>query len=418
MAISSLFLYTSLFTSLFFEIFLLITYFEIREDLKFEKENAGKNVKRYPSVTIIIPCYNEQSTVIDTIKSLLSLDYPKDKISLMVVDDGSTDKTKEVVLKNFRNNKQIQIFSKENGGKHTALNFALERTSSELVGCLDADSFVDSTALRKIVPYFENDKVMAVTPSIRIHKPKTALQYVQKVEYSWGIFLRRLLSSMDALYVTPGPFSIFRTEVFKNLGGYKHAHHTEDMEMALRLQKNGYKIANSHSAHVYTVGPEKINGLYKQRVRWVYGFLNNVIDYKEMFFNKKYGNIGLFILPIATFSIFSTLYATGSLVWNLISKVPEQIAKYEAVGFNFGMPHFSSFSFNWFSLNLSMAFWVTAATLSLTFVILYLSLKLTEGKARFSKDVFYYLTLYIFIVPLWLAKATYSTILRKNISWK
>lgn len=418
MAISSLFLYTSLFTSLFFEIFLLITYFEIREDLKFEKENAGKNIKRFPSVTIIVPCYNEERTVVETIKSLLALDYPKDRISFLVIDDGSTDKTREVVLKNFGKNKQIQFFSKENGGKHTALNFALERTKSELVGCLDADSFVESDALKRIIPYFENEKIMAVTPSIRIHKPRTALQYVQKVEYTWGIFLRKLLSSMNALYVTPGPFSIFRTQVFKNLGGYRQAHHTEDMEMALRLQKNGYKIANSHSAHVYTVGPEKINGLYKQRVRWVYGFLNNVIDYKEMFFNKKYGNIGMFILPIATFSIFSTLFAAGSLVWSLVSKVPEQMAKYEAVGFNLGMPQFSNLSFDLLSFNLSMVFWITGATISLTFVILYLSLKLTEGRAKFGKDVFYYLTLYVFIVPLWLAKATYSTILRKNISWK
>ncbi len=352
----------------------------------------------------------------ETIKSILSLDYPEEFLRLIVIDDGSTDRTKAVVLENFRGNAQVEIFSKENGGKHSALNFALEKIDSELVGCLDADSFVEPSALRRIVPFFENEKIMAVTPSIRIHDPKTPLQYMQRVEYSWGIFLRRLLSSINALYVTPGPFSIFRTKVFKSIGGYRHAHHTEDMEMALRMQKNGYKIVNAHSAHVYTVGPDKLKKLYKQRVRWVYGFLNNAIDYKDMFFNKKYGNIGMFVLPIATFSIFTTLYAAGNLLWSIGSKIPEHYAKYQAVGFNLGMPNFSGI--NWFAFDLNTSFWITVTTLSLTFVILFISLQVANGKAKFGRDVFYYLTLYAFIVPLWLAKATYSTITRKNISWK
>lgn len=414
MAISNLFLYISLFSSLFFEIFLLITYFEIRDELKLEEGRGPKDIKRFPSVSIIVPCYNEEKTVSATINSLLSLDYPKNLLSLIVVDDGSTDNTQEI-LKGFKGHPQIQVFKKENGGKYTALNFALERIDSELVGCLDADSFVDSTALRRIVPYFDNEETMAVTPSIKIHEPKTVLQYVQRVEYSWGILLRRILSSMNALYVTPGPFSIFRTEVFRELGGYRHAHHTEDMELALRMQKKGYKIANSHNAYVYTVGPDKLKGLYKQRVRWAYGFLNNAIDYRDMYFNRQYGHIGVFILPMATFSIFSTLFAAGNFVWSMFMKIPDQVVKYQAVGFQLGAPHFS---FNWFSMNTGVMFWVTTTILLLTFAILFISLKVADGKARINKDVFYYLTLYIFIVPLWLAKATYSTIVRKDISWK
>lgn len=416
MAISSAILYISLFVSLFFEIFLLITYFEVKSEIDFERENGGKDIKHFPTTTIVVPCHNEERTVVDTIKSILALDYPKDKLRLMVIDDGSTDRTKAVVLEAFRGTPQVEIFSKENGGKHSALNFALEKIDSDLVGCLDADSFVEPSALKRIVTFFDNEKVMAVTPSIRIHDPKTPLQYMQRVEYSWGIFFRRLLSSINALYVTPGPFSIFRTKVFKSIGGYRHAHHTEDMEMALRMQKNGYKIVNAHSAHVYTVGPDRLKKLYKQRVRWVYGFLNNAIDYKDMFFNKKYGNIGMFVLPIATFSIFTTLYAAGNLLWSIGSKIPEHLAKYEAVGFNFGMPNFSNV--NWFAFDLNTSFWITVTTLSLTFVILYLSLKVANGKVKMGRDVFYYLTLYGFIVPLWLAKATYSTITQKKISWK
>lgn len=414
MDIASFTLYFTLFISLFFEVFLLITYFEAKQDLKREKiaENIGPS--RLPSVSIIVPCYNEERTVGKTLNSIFDLDYPKELLKVIAIDDGSTDSTLNT-LKSYSKYSNFQYFSKPNGGKHTALNFALEKIDTELVGCLDADSFVSPEALKRIIVHFEDPEVMSVTPSIRIHEPKTFFQYIQRVEYIWGIFLRRMLSSINALYVTPGPFSIFRRSVFKEIGGYKHGHYTEDMEMAMRLHKAGYKIANSTNAYVYTVGPAKFKHLYKQRVRWTYGFLNNVIDYKEMLFNPRYGNIGLFILPIATFSVFSTIYASTNLVWSLLGRIPSHVAKWQAVGFEFHMP-FAKFS--WFAMDTSMLTWIIFTTVFLSLVILSLSLKLVEGKPRFGKDVALYLVLYIFIVPLWLAKAAYSTVMRRDISWK
>lgn len=411
-----IFMYVWLFFSLFFEIFLLVTYFEVRAEMALESKLPEDGSREFPTVTIVVPCHNEERTVVGTIESLLALDYPKDKLSLLVVDDGSTDNTRAIVEEKFGNNSQIEIHTKENGGKYTALNFAIERAKSDLIGCLDADSFVEPTALKRMIPYFDKAETMAVIPSVKIWKPKSILQHIQKVEYSWGVFLRRLLSSLNALYVTPGPFSIFRTKVFRELGGYKHAHHTEDMEMALRMQKNNYRIVNSHSAHVYTVGPEKLKGLYKQRVRWTYGFLNNVIDYKSMFFNKNYGNIGMFILPIATFSIFAIIYTSFMFLISLIDKTAIQISKFNAVGFDFSLPSLSSI--NWFAFDTNSLFWVSAAVIALTLPILFLALKLSDGKAKFEKGIFYYFFVYIFIVPLWLTKAAYSTIVGQNISWK
>lgn len=410
--IQALILYCSLFTSLFFEVFLLITYLEVREELGLENEQVGKDIKWFPTVTIIVPCFNEEHTVDHTIHSLLNLDYPKDKLSIIVVDDGSTDGTRHRLAR-FENNPQINVLFKKNGGKYTALNLALERVQSDLVGCLDADSFVNSDALKKIVPFFDNASIMAVTPSIKVHNPTSVLQYVQKIEYSWGIFLRRMLSSLGALYVIPGPFSIFRAQVFRELGGYRQAHHTEDLEMALRLQKNHYKIVNSHGAHVYTSAPIQFPALYKQRVRWTYGFLNNVMDYKEMFFNKKYGHIGLFILPIATSSIFSILYIAGRALWNNLSSAFDALVKFQTVGFTWKSP-----TFDWFFINTGIVPFLTLSTIILTLVILYLSIKLAEGKFRLTKGIFYYLTIYIFIVPLWLTKAVFSTIFKKQINWR
>src|SRR3989344_7290003 len=113
--------YIILFISLNFEVFLLITYFENRKDIRKENRDFNRNLKRYPTVTIIVPCWNEEKTVSKTLHSLLHLDYPKDKLKIMVVDDGSKDNTWKVVQK-FKNHPQILLHKKENGGKYTALN--------------------------------------------------------------------------------------------------------------------------------------------------------------------------------------------------------------------------------------------------------------------------------------------------------
>lgn len=416
----SSFVYGSLFISLFFEVFMLITYFEVKDEIRREDEMTARFSKSrnpgdsYPSVTVIVPCYNEESTVDATIRSILALDYPQEKLSLILVDDGSQDGTWEALQK-FKGNPNIQVLRKENGGKHTAVNLALESVNTDLVGCLDADSFVTPEALRKIVPYFDDEKVMAVTPSIKIHEPKGILQHIQKTEYSWSIFLRRMLSSLGALYVTPGPFSIFRTRVFKELGGYKKAHLTEDMEMAMRMQKNHYKIVNSHGAHVYTVAPRKLRALVKQRVRWTYGFLNNAIDYRALFFKKEYGHFGMFIMPIATVSAVTSLAMVTRVVVAWGSSMWDALVRYQAVGFT---GRFQWPSFDWYFINTGVMPIVTITALVLTLVIIFFSIRMADGKFKFTKGLFYYLFLYAFLTPLWLVQSIFKTIFRRQISWR
>jgi cellulose synthase/poly-beta-1,6-N-acetylglucosamine synthase-like glycosyltransferase len=414
-ALQSLILYFSLFVSLFFEIFLLITYFESKEKLKLEKARGENGAPRFPTISIIVPCLNEASTVEKTIESIFSLNYPKDKLSLILIDDGSTDNTLEV-LKRFENKPNVRVFSKQNeGSKFSALNFGLSKVNTELVGCLDADSFVDPQALKHIIPYFNDEEIMAVTPSIKVFEPKTILQYVQKMEYTWGIFLRRMLSVIGALYITPGPFSIFRVKVFQDLGPYKQGHHTEDMEIAMRMQKHHYKIVNAVDAYVYTIAPKTLRPLHKQRVRWTYGFLKNAFDYKEMFLNKNYGHIGLFILPIATFSIFSTLYMTGTFLWSGVGRIGNAVTKYQAVGWTWP---FSNFSLDWFFINTGVFYIVATTTFLLALYLLFTAMRLANGKFAFGRDIVYYLTIYVFIVPLWLAKSVYNVVLDRKISWR
>jgi peptidoglycan-N-acetylglucosamine deacetylase len=407
--------YAFLFASLNFEVFLLITYFENRENIKEDGRLALREIANYPTVTIIVPCWNEQNTVSKTINSLLGLSYPQDKLKIMIVDDGSTDKTWETVQQ-FKSHPQIELYTKENGGKFTALNFGLSKLTTDLVGCLDADSYVSPDALRQIVTYFEDKEIMAVAPSIKLWEPKGPLQLLQKIEYGFGIFTRKMFHFMKAIYITPGPFSIFRRDVFLNLGGYKHAHQCEDIEMALRMQKNGYKIAHAHNAFVYTVAPNTIPKLLKQRVRWSHGFIKNAVDYKEMFFNKKYGNLGMIILPMAAVSVISIVFVSSVSVLSIIQWVANEYVRIQTVGFDFNF--INSMNFDWFYINTEIMALMGLVTTLGTISMIVISKIMSEGKFRPGMDLIYFMALYMFIAPIWIVKASWNAALGVRTTWR
>lgn len=408
--ISSLVMYVLLFCSLYFEIFLLTTYIEKRKTIK--TEYLKRNEENWPTTTIIVPCWNEGNTVIATVNSILNLDYPKDKLSIAIVDDGSTDNTLSV-LEIFKNNPQIKIYHKENGGKYTALNFGIENSNSELVGCLDADSFVQKDALKNMIPYFENKKIMAVVPAIRVHDAKNSLQKIQKIEYDLGCFLRKMLTYLNALHVTPGPFTIFRRKVFKQIGNYKHAHLTEDLEMALRMQKHNLKIANSHRSFVFTITPNTIKTLYKQRSRWAYGFLKNFTDYKSLLFKKEYGNISFFILPFALISIFSTLYFAINFAISNIDNIIRGIEKVQLVGVST-----NSLRFDWFYINTGIIPILSLFILLITIIMIWVSTKLSQEKIKMQPELVYFMFLYPIVAPFWIANAVFNAFISKTITWR
>ena len=399
-----------LFVTLYIEVFFLITYFEIME--KEKKVVVLPVQKKRPSVSIIVPVWNEETTVLKTIFSLLKLNYPKDKLFIFIVDDGSQDNTWNVIQR-FARNKQIKLLRKENGGKHTALNYALTFINSDLVGCLDADSFVHPEALNRIVTQFNNPEIMAVTPSVKIFEPKGILALVQKAEYMFGIFLRKVFNHLNAIYITPGPFSIFRLSVFKTIGFYHHAHNTEDMEIAMRMQKNHMKIGNAYNAYIYTIAPTNLFVLIKQRLRWSYGFIKNAIDYREMFFKPQYGNLGMVVLPAAGFSTISTMYFFGTTIINWISTLIIKIKEISAVGFSW-----TGFHFDLFYMNTDMIVFVSAIAVLGTFFIIMASRKLSEEKNRFGLDSLLFVMFYTSIAPLWISRAVFNAVFSKGTKWR
>jgi cellulose synthase/poly-beta-1,6-N-acetylglucosamine synthase-like glycosyltransferase len=403
-----------LFFTLYAQVLLLFTFFEKKSVFANTGGEGDAPLNRYPIVTVIVPVWNEEKTLGGTIESLLALDYPKDKLDIIIVDDGSTDGTKRVANE-YKKFPSVRVYSKTNGGKHTAVNLGISKAKGEFLGCLDADSFVDKDALSRIVRCFEDPKVMAVTPAIKVHTPENMLQKMQSVEYDMVIFLRKVYGSMNAIHVAPGPFSIFRKEVFDKLGGYVKAHNTEDMEFAMRMHKNHFPIANVYDSYVYTVTPKTVKGLYKQRLRWVYGFLENAKDYRTMIFNRKYGNLGMFTLPAAIISIFCALFFTGLAISRLFASITRRIAEMQAVGIplRFEWPHF-----DWFFVNTSeTSVVVYMLALSTIFVIL-VGKKLSEGNMKPNINMIYFFFFYGIIAPTWLFKAVYNVALNKKTTWR
>lgn len=407
--------YILLFISLFFEVFVLLIFLERRTEIFKPTTQRAINPSTLPFVTVMVPVFNEEKTVVKTIHSLSALNYPKNKLEILIINDGSTDNTARI-LKQFENNQRITVLTKENGGKHTALNYGLTYAKGSIVGCLDADSHVDQEALMHIVRGFNDTEVMAVVPAIKIGNPKTILQHTQAVEYTLSIFMRKIFSLIGSIFVTPGPFSFFRREVFDIVGPYKHAHNTEDLEICLRMQQHDMKIINAHESVVYTVSPATVKQLYKQRVRWIYGFLRNMKDYyRSFFFNPRHGHLGLFILPFSTIAVYSAVYFTVSLVINTVLSVIRKIGEYTATGLYFNFP---SFDFNWFYINTSIPVIVSLAMLVLIFCILLAGVKIAKEKFRISRGLLFYTFVYGFIASFWLLSATIQAFIARKPKWR
>ncbi|MBU2442360.1 MAG: glycosyltransferase [Nanoarchaeota archaeon] len=394
------------FVSLYTSIFFIITLIEHRNNI-----TKGEHPKKHPLVCIIVPCFNEESTVAKTIDSLLGLDYPMKKLEIIVVDDGSTDNTYKVA-KQYES-KGVKVFRKKNGGKYTALNLGLSKTKAEFVGALDADSFVDPKALKRMLPYFDNPKVMAVTPSLKIYNAKSWIQRIQRVEYALGIFFRKMYSLIGSINVTPGPFSIYRKVFFEKHGYYKKAHLTEDIEMALRIQTHHYWIENSVNAYVHTVGPSTFKDLYNQRKRWYSGFLKNTIDYKNIF-SRKQGNLGLYTMPLALISIailivsfFYMLYKFGESLWNMY--IYARAVEFDIFRFDL--------SFDLFMLNINTVLILGAVTLIIGVILIIIAAKLSKEHDKMVFSYIMYVIAYGFLFAFWWLVVLINSSAKKEVKW-
>ena len=405
--------YPFIFLGLYFEVFMLLTFLSTPARERRRRPATDKA----PKVAIIVPCWNEESTLDGTVKSLLALEYPRESLRIILVNDGSTDNTR-ALMDSYNGNPQITVVHKENGGKHSAINLGIEIAhDSEFVSCLDADSFVAPDALREMMSAFEDPHVAASTPAMSVFEPKTILEQMQNAEYIFGIALRHALSAVNGIYVTPGPFSVYRRSVIEKIGGFRHAHQAEDMEMALRMQREGYEIENSPRARVYTKVPKTVHKLIKQRTRWTTGFLRNVMtDYRDLVGNPKYGVLGIVVLPLG----FVAVIGGVSLFLLALAQLIKQVVHTYTITSGVPLLYILTprFSIEWFYAPLTFVTVISIVVSVISVGFMYVGRKVSNTQTELTMSIVGYALLYGLIAPFWLMRALFDVATGTRRAWR
>jgi len=261
--------------------------------------------KRFPSITFLVPAYNEEDSIASTLQALLEVDYPEDKKRILVINDGSKDNTADIVREFVKNHEQIQLLDKKNSGKADSLNQALKRVDTEIFAVTDADSYPAKDALMKMVGYFEDEKVGAVTSRVLVKNKSNFLEKKQDFDYVVIAWTRKLLDYVDSVYVTNGPLSIYRTDLAKSGGGFDPKNLTEDIEITWNILSRGYKTKMAYSAKVYTTVPSGLKQWINQRIRWNLGGLQTIAKYRK--FALKRNIFGYFVITYVTLSFVLAL---------------------------------------------------------------------------------------------------------------
>lgn len=302
-----------------------------------------------PPISVLIPAYNEESTIVDSVRSVLQLNYHEYEV--IVINDGAKDRTLEVLQSAFHlqlfpepsqnhlatqnvrgvyrspDYPKLKVIDKHNGGKADSLNTGVNYSIYPLLCCLDADSILQRNSLQEIIqPFLNNDKLVACGGTIRIANgatinngylekvdlPQNMLARFQIVEYLRAfLFGRQGWEPLNALLIISGAFGLFRKQAMIEAGGYRTSTIGEDMELIVRmhrlfrLQGKDYRISFISNPVCWTEAPEDLKTLKNQRIRWQRGLLESLWLNRELLFNRKGGAVSWVAFPF--FLLFDAL---------------------------------------------------------------------------------------------------------------
>jgi biofilm PGA synthesis N-glycosyltransferase PgaC len=260
-----------------------------------------------PKVSVLVPAWNEEVGVITTVQGLLKSSYKN--VEILVIDNASKDNTATNVKKLIRehkseNNIEVRYLYEGKQGKGHALNAGLAAATGDIIMSIDADCYVPPATIGNFVKYFSDPTVMAAVGNVRIGNTDTILGVVQYLEFLFSFYFKKAESLVNTIYIIGGAAGAFRREVFDQLGPYNVTNITEDIELSVRIQGAGMRIAYAPDALVYTEGATTLQGLMKQRLRWKRGRFETFQEHHYLFFSrdKKHNPIlAWFILPLALF---------------------------------------------------------------------------------------------------------------------
>lgn len=225
-----------------------------------------------PLVTVIVPAYNEERVIEDSVRRVLESDYRH--LQVIVADDGSKDRTSAIIAEAFAANPRVELLTLVNGGKAAALNRALKEARGAIIVALDADTQFEPQTISRLVRWFADPRIGAVAGNAKVGNRVNLVTRWQAVEYVTAQNLeRRALTKLDAIMVVPGAVGAWRREALDDVGGYPEDTLAEDQDLTIAIQRKGWKVAYDEEAVAWTEAPESFKALSKQRFRWSFGTL-------------------------------------------------------------------------------------------------------------------------------------------------
>ncbi len=250
-----------------------------------------------PKIAVVIPAYNEEKVIVRTIRSVMMSSYKN--LRIIVVDDGSTDKTYDVARAAYPADiasGRLTVLTKPNAGKAEALNFALPHLDEEIYAGIDADTVIAHDAVARLVPLFANPKIGAVAGNAKVGNKVNLWTRWQALEYITSQnFERRALDLFDVVVVVPGAIGAWRTSLVNAGGGYHSNTVAEDADLTMNILEQGYSSIYEDQALAFTEAPVTADGLMRQRFRWSFGILQAIWKHRGAF--TKHKALGLFALP-------------------------------------------------------------------------------------------------------------------------
>ena len=288
-----------------------------------------------PGVTVLIPANNEESVIVQTVTSVLLSDLMD--IHVIVVDDGSTDRTLELLQSNFGSNAAVQIIHQVNRGKAAALNQALSHAKTEIVITIDADTEIEPDAIRKLIRHFSNPTVGAVAGNVKVGNRSRWLTRWQALEYVTSQNMeKRAFDLLNCITVVPGALGAWRRQAIEAAGGITADTVAEDADLTIAIRRLGWRVTYDEEAIAWTEAPVTPKALIGQRFRWTFGTLQSFWKHGDTLFRPKYGTLGWISLPnIFVFQIalplispiIDLLFLGSLLLWGLaqlhITQIPQ-----------------------------------------------------------------------------------------------
>ncbi|MBN8847612.1 MULTISPECIES: glycosyltransferase [unclassified Sphingomonas] len=252
----------------------------------------------HPSVSVIIPAYNEERVIVASVRRVLASDYPG--IEVIVADDGSKDRTSALVAEAFADDPRVTLMTLTNGGKAAALNRALAQAHSEVVIALDADTQFEPETIARLTRWFADPAIGAVAGDARVGNRVNLVTRWQAIEYITAQNLeRRALAGFDAMTVVPGAVGAWRRTALESVGGYPENTLAEDQDLTIAIQRAGWRVSYDPRAVAWTEAPETFRALAKQRYRWAFGTLQCLWKHRGVIASGKPTGLAHIGLPQA-----------------------------------------------------------------------------------------------------------------------